>query len=512
MKNILLTTLFVLAAAVHQNAHAGDYLILDLAGADDPYHAAARRLAELRNGEIVGGDRQQLSALLDVLKDKQPRYVAVVVRPGDLDINLARAFLKLSTQVDDDPFVDFAYGFITGDTPETALALAEAGLAAEKKRRAPSLAVAAVGTEMVTKSGIQQQQFPLRKKSLPQLWGQIAGAKNFPGSGRDAEFIKQLMPRLQGHSLVMLAGHGYPAEIVGGPTWKDFEGLKFEGAVVLNIACYTGVTGRWFDEDHARGVRRERTIPAGESVCLAVLRARPAAYVGYACPRPAGPELFMDVTALAAEGLSVGQARRRDYNRVVLAHLTQGVTKLRTDTYADGDRIRPPRDIVRDLLLEMSTGGMLFGDPACTPFAPLPDETPVQVTTSRQGERITATVAVGGQHLFLNCSEPLATWGSEQKQALRVMARLSLGREQVAAVTVKELKAGENITARRLVWAVEEDRGERFLHVKVLFPQPAQEKLATLQAGARAVFEVVTTTDSAAAQTRFVGDEEGTGP
>jgi hypothetical protein len=213
----------------------------------------------------------------------------------------------------------------------------------------------------------------------------------------------------------------------------------------------------------------------------------------------------MDVTALATEGLSVGESRRRDYNRVVLAHLAQGFRELQTREYADGDRIRPPRNIVRDLLLEMSTGGMLFGDPAFTPFAAQPDETPVDVKVERQGERMAVTVAVAGQHLFLNCSEPLATWGDEQQPVLRLMARVPLGRDRVAQVTVKELHAGVKNAARQLVWAVEEDRGERFLHVKVLFPQPALEKLAVLQAGARAVFEVVTTQDADAAQTRFVG-------
>jgi hypothetical protein len=132
--------MFVIAAAADRKAQACDYLVLDLAGHADPYHAAARRLAELRNGEIVAVNRERLPALLEIIKQKQPRYVALVVRPGDLDVNLARSFLKLSTQVDDDPFVDFAYGFITGETPEAALSLAEAGVQSEKKRRQPSFA------------------------------------------------------------------------------------------------------------------------------------------------------------------------------------------------------------------------------------------------------------------------------------------------------------------------------------------------------------------------------------
>ena len=506
MRNILSTLVLLAIWTVDVRAAASDYLILDLAGPDDPYHVAAERLADLRQGEIVAGDPRRVTQVLEVLKQKQPRYVAVVVRPGDLDINLARTFLKMATQVDSDPFVDFAYGFITGDTPEVAVALAEAGSNAEKQRHKPSLAVVAVGEKMVTKSGVSSQRFPLRKKSLPQLWGQLAGGENFP-EGRDAKFIKKLMPQLQGQSLVMLAGHGYPGEIVGGPTWRDFSGLKLDGAVVMNIACYTGVTGRWFEDDHAAGVRRERMAPAGQTVCLAALRTGPAAYVGYACPRPAGPELFMDVTALATEGLSVGEVRRRDYNRVVLAHIAQGFVGMQSQEYADGDPIRPPRDIVKDLLLDMATGGMLFGDPAFQPFDSQPDETPVEVKTERTGERMTVTVAVSGDHLFLQCSEPLATCGPEQLPAMRLLARVPLGQDRVAEVKVRELKAGRQIAKRRLVWAVEEDRGERFLHAKVWFPQPAPAMFAFVQAGARAVFEVVTTNDPEQAQLRFVDAE-----
>jgi hypothetical protein len=249
-------------------------------------------------------------------------------------------------------------------------------------------------------------------------------------------------------------------------------------------------------------------VAGGESVCLAALRTGPAAYVGYACPRPAGPELFMDITALAAEGLSVGEVRRRDYNRVVLAHLAQGFGGLRADEYADGDRVRPPRNVVRDLLLDMATGGMLFGDPAFTPFEAEADEAPVEVKTVRQGEHLMVTVAVGGQHVFFQCSEPLATWGEDQLPTLRVMARVPLGEDHVSEVTVKELKPLGPLDPRRLVWAVEEDRGQRYLHVKVFFPHPDQEKLTALMAGVRARFDVKLTRDPDEAQTRFVDREK----
>lgn len=119
MRNFLPSWLLILVWASAAQAAAREYLILDLAGSHDPYHAAAERLAELHGGEIVAGDAQRLAPILEILKQKQPRYVAIVVRPADLDINLARTFLKMATLVDSDPFVDFAYGFITSRRPQS---------------------------------------------------------------------------------------------------------------------------------------------------------------------------------------------------------------------------------------------------------------------------------------------------------------------------------------------------------------------------------------------------------
>lgn len=42
--------------------------------------------------------------------------------------------------------------------------------------------------------------------------------------------------------------------------------------MVLNIACLTGVTNRWFEEDWQAGVKRQRTVRRDESFCLAMLK------------------------------------------------------------------------------------------------------------------------------------------------------------------------------------------------------------------------------------------------
>lgn len=64
---------------------------------------------------------QDFSGMRDGLNSLHPRYVAVVLRPEDIDINFARQFLMMSTELDSDPFSDFSYGFITGATGQDAL-------------------------------------------------------------------------------------------------------------------------------------------------------------------------------------------------------------------------------------------------------------------------------------------------------------------------------------------------------------------------------------------------------
>src|SRR5881392_2919837 len=86
---------------------------------------------------------------------------------------------------------------------------------------------------------------------------------------------------------------------------------------------------------------------------LALLRPGVIGYVAYLCERPAGPELFTDVSALVSEGMSLGEVRRRDYDKIVLGYLGYGASKLELKPIADGQQIEPPKDIAQDILLEL---------------------------------------------------------------------------------------------------------------------------------------------------------------
>ena len=110
-------------------------------------------------------------------------------------------------------------------------------------------------------------ELPLRSGHLTQHTHTVV-SKN---SQRDTKFIKQAMSDSEGSPILLLAGHGYPGEVVGGPTHEHLRGKDFSGAVALNIACYTGVTGRWYEDDWRAMQVKQREVPDGESFCLNML-------------------------------------------------------------------------------------------------------------------------------------------------------------------------------------------------------------------------------------------------
>src|SRR5205823_14752831 len=183
--------------------------------------------------------------------------------------------------------------------------------------------------------------FPSRNKSIAHLEGRLASPPQLQNEERDTQFIKTFLPKLEGKSVVVFGGHGFPREVVGGPTWKDLAGLKLDSAVALNIACYTGVTETWFENDWKKRLLRKRKIPTSESFALALLRTGVIGYVAYVCEWPAGPELFTDVSALVSEGMSLGEVRRRDYDKIVLGYLGYGASKLELKRLADGRKFEP---------------------------------------------------------------------------------------------------------------------------------------------------------------------------
>lgn len=97
------------------------YIVLTTIGNADPYYPAVQLIESYRSAQVIHFSPDSIDELLPLLTSLSPRYVAVVLKPVELNINLVRRFLMMSTNLDADPFSDFSYGFITGATSQDAI-------------------------------------------------------------------------------------------------------------------------------------------------------------------------------------------------------------------------------------------------------------------------------------------------------------------------------------------------------------------------------------------------------
>ncbi len=121
-KQILLAIALCCAVLLNGFAQTSSYVVLcSTSDTTDTYFQAAQTLKNYRGGQLINFNPAQVDSLLPVLTTLAPRYVAIVLKPIELDINFVRKFLMMSTNLDTDPFSDFAYGYITGATGQDAL-------------------------------------------------------------------------------------------------------------------------------------------------------------------------------------------------------------------------------------------------------------------------------------------------------------------------------------------------------------------------------------------------------
>ncbi len=194
------------------------YVVVTTVGSSDPYYEVAQALAAHRGGTILEFDVSDLPSLMDALKVAGARYVAVVVRPLEMDINLNRAFLMNSTTLDDDPFPDFSWGYITGPTPQEALSFVENIIRAEEEEvhKLPMKVSGYSGSNMNWRTTYSSTFQTLVSDSQVHLYMEV----NDTGSGRD--FFLTNAQDLSSSRMVTLSGDGDPHM-----TWL-FEGGNFD--------------------------------------------------------------------------------------------------------------------------------------------------------------------------------------------------------------------------------------------------------------------------------------------
>ena len=432
--------------------------------------AAAKRytnaIAEARKlhpeaSEVVfpAGDFQPVETLL---RKQHPRYAMVFLMPEELDVNFAWNWLRVVTQVDADPLVDVRTGFITGRDPGAAAQFVRRIRAAvENKTPMPGAMVDNLGPNlMAPKEAFFRNpgnfMIPVLEKRL--------GLTTI-SHGTNA-FNSERLGSLDAAGVVHFGGHGYPERIVEGVTAAQARQLKLAPCVVFNGACYTGVTGRWYD---FRDKIFARQVAVEDCFCLAMLDNNVLGYLAALSPDHGIP-VYQEMEFLATDGASLGDIIKHTHDGVIVAH---GGKLPAFELFRDG--MARPQWTPADFMLKGTASRVLFGDPALLLTRAF-TEPAFEVKLRPDGTNTCrATATLKNTNLKSTFTDTyfsdLSSVPNLFNDRALLTCRVPEGWNGVKQIEVLEVKAnGTSIKGRLQGFAVEEDAGRRLLHVQIDLP------------------------------------------
>lgn len=327
-------------------------LLTDLQPQDD-YHGVVELLEKSKKPvAIVRYPKGNIAACAGQLKQLLPEHVLVVTRPGHIEANQHFALLELAASLDEDPFVDFTIGYVTGATPEEALAFTRRFLAVGRKRNALPRTMFDFG--------------PAKNKTLqeggPTAHDLAKGWKKTWVYHGSVEEMRKRARKLHGHGVLHAGGHGEPERIVDGLTAHELRSQRFDLSPALYFSgpCYCGVTGLWY-RPGAKGIDVVQVEPMS-SFALAVLASGATALFAGLDPDRL-EQSSQELEHLWVHGDSLGRAIKETYDGTTMA-LRRSVYRL--FRYKEGHP-RPQKN----LAMTMIGGGasrVLYGDPTYVPF------------------------------------------------------------------------------------------------------------------------------------------------
>lgn len=362
MRTMLLPALLMLTATCHAGPDAPrkePYLVLVDAGKDDEFLPAARALAALHRAAVKRFDPKKLDDTLAALRKAPPRFVVFVLPPEKIDVDLAHAILEMATRVDNDPFLDFEYGFLTGRDGPAALRFVRRIEAAWKRD---------FGTQAALfgswEGDVLPTEQPLSALKALGFSGKQSFVKVKGAAAKRRQAARQALTDCKGKDALLFFSHGYPDSMEFCFRAKDLREWKTDlsGAILVNCACYNGAPGRWFAPGPKGPVDRG-VVAAADSVALAVLDAGVAGYFAGVDPwhGPLALQVFAHVTD---DGMRLGEAAKRMYDRLALDFLPGRIhfePTLKVKDRFGGEGVVNRR--------HNGAGMIFYGDPALAPFA-----------------------------------------------------------------------------------------------------------------------------------------------
>jgi hypothetical protein len=338
---------------------AGKYVVMVDPGAGDEFLPAAKALAEFHKASLRRFDAGRLDEAFAELTQIRPDYVVFVLPPEKIDVDLAHQILERSTALDDDPFPDFEYGFVTGRDETAALRFVER---VQRAWRADP-------GRKVTLFGSWEGFFPPLPHTLSALKpmkaeGEFRYVMTRAGEDTRRKAAREALESARGKDMLLFFSHGEPDEMGSCFRAKDLREWKVDLAqtILVNCACYNGAPGRWFAPG-PKGVADRGVVARSDSVALAVLD---SGVVGYFAGIDAwhGPLAMQVFGHVFDDGMRLGQAAKAMSDRLALEFLPGRIhfgPALRTPERFAGEGTANRR--------HNGAGMIFYGDPALAPFA-----------------------------------------------------------------------------------------------------------------------------------------------
>ncbi|WP_339730740.1 hypothetical protein [uncultured Gimesia sp.] len=461
---------------------SGPYIILASETADRDYRQAIQKAQALHpDATCLIFSTDNLESVLEQLKTIQPRYALIFIKPDELDVNFAWKWLKLTTQIDDDPLVDVSSGFITGTTPEAAAMFVDRiakTLSGELTLPGKLIDNFGPNSQATQNSFIQQPGCFM----IPVFQERTALASISHGT---RGFTNTKLGSMQDAGLIHLGGHGYPDRIVDGLQGQQAKQLKLAPCIVFNGACYTGVTSRWFNQWTANGTVKSERVADDDCFCLNLLSNSAIAYLAALHPDHGIP-VYQEMEYLAYSGKSLGDIMRHTHNGVILGN---GGTLPTFEPFAD--KMRSPKWTPSEVMLKGTASRILFGDPALViskAFTKPPFEKTVSLITPDQ---LQITAVLSNTALKSEYTDTYHADLSSNKQLFNdralIVVDLPKGWNKVSTVDVTAARAGgQDLQYRMIGYTVELDGDRHRLHIQVDLPtsgymqSPFRKKGATI--------------------------------
>ena len=427
--------------------------VLTSVDAGDPWFPIAQA-ASAAHGDapILTFSPDDPASIIAALAPAESGDAILVVPPGVIDVNFAWRLLTLASSLDDDPFVDVRYGFLTGATPDDALAF----LQRSAQVRAGSLAIAPRLLDCFGPNQLDTDKVIVHRRLFWAGW--LSGKLKCRGmnNGRRG-FADGSLDTLAGHGVYHFGGHGYPDRIDQGLTAEQLSRADLGTSIAFNGACSTGVTDRAFERS-ASGWSERRYAP-DDSFCLTMLNQPVVAYLAATHPDHGVP-VYQEMEHLFTTGGSMGEAIKHTYDAVVIGNSGKlpAFPKL-----SGGAPIQPMTPT--EIMLTGSASRVLYGDPTLQVMGALASpglsvETIDAVTTVTIENPDIAYSLMDTFHCDLAAQQN----GFNDRTYVRIPWDASAPPSSVDAVASSR---GQAIRSRVVGYAVESWGGEQLLHVQV---------------------------------------------